>query len=373
MVPISGKLKTNFFNLPGWHTRKRIIVFESDDWGSIRIPSRETYVYLLNSGYQIDNVSYGKDCLESNDDITCLLQVLADFKNQDGQYPVFTMNFIMANPDFKRIEQADFQEYFYEPFSETYKRYPCHDKSLQLIKQGLNDSLLKPQLHGREHLNFIRWLNFLKQGSKEILDLFGRSLYGVPNSVSNGGRRDFQRAFDYDDECESKYSCHIIEDAIKLFNKIWGFSSRSFIAPNFFWDTYIEKCLSENKIFYIQGQRAQFLSDLTGRYKARYHFTGQKNKFGQIYLIRNCYFEPCFDRNKDWINSCLAEIAQSFLLHKPAVISTHRVNYIGSISETNRDKSLYGLSALLSEIIRKWPDVIFLSTDQLGDMISMKN
>lgn len=33
--------KRHFLNLPGWHTRRKIVVIESDDWGSIRMPSKE--------------------------------------------------------------------------------------------------------------------------------------------------------------------------------------------------------------------------------------------------------------------------------------------------------------------------------------------
>lgn len=29
----------NFSNLPGWRTNRKIVVIESDDWGSIRMPS----------------------------------------------------------------------------------------------------------------------------------------------------------------------------------------------------------------------------------------------------------------------------------------------------------------------------------------------
>jgi hypothetical protein len=35
---IAKSIKQNIINLPGWRTNRKIIVFESDDWGSIRMP-----------------------------------------------------------------------------------------------------------------------------------------------------------------------------------------------------------------------------------------------------------------------------------------------------------------------------------------------
>lgn len=29
----------NLLNIPGWHTNRRIVVIESDDWGSVSMPS----------------------------------------------------------------------------------------------------------------------------------------------------------------------------------------------------------------------------------------------------------------------------------------------------------------------------------------------
>lgn len=34
----------NLLNIPGWRTNRKIVVIESDDWGSIRMPSQEVYV-----------------------------------------------------------------------------------------------------------------------------------------------------------------------------------------------------------------------------------------------------------------------------------------------------------------------------------------
>ena len=51
-------------NLPGWCTNRKIVVIESDDWGSIRMPSEFAYSNLLNKGIDVDK-SYLYDTLDS--------------------------------------------------------------------------------------------------------------------------------------------------------------------------------------------------------------------------------------------------------------------------------------------------------------------
>jgi len=45
------------------------------------------------------------------------------------------------------------------------------------------------------------------------------------------------------------------------------------------------------------------------------------------------------------------------------------MNYIGSIDPANRSRNLKLLSVLLNEIVKKWPDVEFLNSQQLSDLV----
>ena len=57
-------------SIPGWHTKRHIIVFESDDWGAVRMPSLEVFNSLRSKGVSVGD-SYGydlNDTLASNDD-----------------------------------------------------------------------------------------------------------------------------------------------------------------------------------------------------------------------------------------------------------------------------------------------------------------
>ena len=73
---------------------------------------------------------------------------------------------------------------------------------------------------------------------------------------------------------------------------------------------------------------------------------GKTTRKGLKVITRNCFFEPATS-GKDWVDSCLSDISTSFRLHNPAVLSTHRVNYVGRLSGANRERGLNQLSKLL--------------------------
>jgi hypothetical protein len=59
----------------------------------------------------------------------------------------------------------------------------------------------------------------------------------------------------------------------------------------------------------------------------------------------------------------------AFLTRKPAVISMHRLNFMGSLVEQNRMDNLKLFEKLITKLLLKWPDIEFMTTDELGDLI----
>src|SRR5690606_25930740 len=105
-----------------------------------------------------------------------------------------------------------------------------------------------------------------------------------------------------------------------------------------------------------------------GRTKKHFRYLGKKNTHKQLYITRNAFFEPS-GSTTNVVSSCLSEIELAFKFKKPAVISSHRVNYIGGLHEENRDRSLMQLKELLNTITKKWPEVEFMTSSELGKTI----
>ena len=98
---------------------------------------------------------------------------------------------------------------------------------------------------------------------------------------------------------------------------------------------------------------------------------GEKNGRGQRYLVRNATFEPSlFKQNiSDPVGQCLWQIEAAFRMKKPAVICSHRINYVGFIDPENRDRTLKMLDKLLKTLLMRWPDVEFMTSPELGNCI----
>jgi hypothetical protein len=372
-MSIKQTISRHLINISGWRTNRKIIVFESDDWGSIRMPSVTAYNYLLSKGIRVDQSPYCKfDSLETSDDIETLLDVLSKFKDRKGNHPIFTFNTVVANPDFKKIEDSGFNEYFYEPFTETYQNSSSTENSFKLIQLGIENKLITPQFHGREHVNVGLWLSKLRTGDDTFLEAFKQRMWGLSSDVIKDQANSIQATFDYRSETEIDFLKTSIKEGTDLFENIFGFRSTSFMPNNFIFPALLDEELINNGIWIEQGMKYQ-ISTLNKDGKREYlrRITGKSNKSALVNLVRNCSFEPSVigGDTVSESNRCLKEISNSFFWKKPAIISMHRLNFMGGLSEKNRKTNLKALTNLITDMLANWPDVMFMSSDQLGDLI----
>jgi hypothetical protein len=315
------------------------------------------------------------DALESNDDLELLFEVLSNHKDNKNQHPVFTGVSIVGNPDFDKIKSADYEEYFFEPFVDTLKKYPKHDRVYELLKSGCSNNLFVPVFHGREHLNVKRWMTALKSNNKSVKTAFEYGVTGISRGISDEKIPNLQAAFDIDKAEDISDLNQVLISGLNLFKELYGFESKYFVPTNGPFNNSLEKLLSDLNVQYINTSKIQLEPLGNGQYKKNIRFLGQSNSHNQIYLTRNCFFEPVsmeYPANTDWVNNCLKEIGIAFFWNKPAIISTHRVNYIGFLHTENRDKGLKKLSLLINQILKKWPDVEFMTSVELGDLIKQK-
>ena len=357
-------------NVFGWRTRRKIVVFESDDWGMLRMHSLEALAYFEKLGFSVRNCIFNtNDCLETNDDLEALFDVLESVQDSKGNPCVLTANNVVANPDFDRIRGADFQAYFYEPFTTTLKRYSNRDRVLGLYEEGIRRKIFRPQFHAREHVNVDNWIRSLKRGDKTSLEAFNWHMYSVHAIGDRSScKKEFLDSYGNPDEVE-KYE-EAIGEGLRLFRRIHQYHSRSFIAPCYTWSNKLNKTLLENGVEFLQGSLAQKIPHKNAKgFIKRYHYTGQRNKYGQVYLIRNAQFEVSENKDRDWVDSCLQQIALAFKYRKPAIVSVHRVCFMGGLNIHNRDHTLSKFRLLLKGIVTKWPTVEFMSTDQLGGLL----
>lgn len=376
---IKSALRVNASNIPGWRTSRRIVVIESDDWGSVRMSSKEAFESLRKSGIPVGADHYNiNDALESNDDMLMMFDTLSKVKDKTGRHPVITGVNVVANPDFEAIKKNGFTEYIYEPYTETCKRYPSHDKVYELWKKGISERLMVPIFHGREHLNAQFWMRALQSGHKSTLVAFKHGVTGIPRKGIDGEVvPNYQAAFEIDSTADLPYQKQVLQTGLDLFESLYGYRSKYFVPTNGPFNNTLEEDLHLLGVKYINTGKRQREPLGNGQYRINSRYLGNKNQYGQIYLTRNCFFEPAASgfecpKDTDWINNCLKEIEIAFRWHKPATISSHRVNYIGFLHPENRERSLKQLSELLTRMLKRWPDIEFMTSVELGDLIASK-
>lgn len=365
-MTLKQALTHNLLNIPGWRTKRHIVVIESDDWGSIRMPSLNAYEELVSNGVKFGKHGFEQvDTIASCDDLEHLFDVCSSFTDINGNPLVITANAVVANPDFEKIRESGYCTYSYEPITETMKRYYPDSSPIRLWKSGFDAKVFVPQLHGREHVNVGMWMNTLRNNWAGSRQAFDKGVFSILIDKQLDERCKHTAAFDFKTREELDGIKQSVIEGAMMFESLFGYKSKSFIAPSYKWNSEIEQVLANAGVKYIQAVPIHMNDG-----KREFIYVGKRNRFGQIYLNRTTTWEPSQDRFFDWNSYCLKNVDIAFRWHKPATISIHRLNFVGALVESNRDRNLRLFKSLITNIQKQWPDVEFMTSEQLGDIIT---
>jgi hypothetical protein len=364
-------LSEHAFGLLGKRLTKKYLIIESDDWGLMMMPSKAAFSQLQASGIPVDTCPYNTyDALETKEDIAQLHEVCNSFKDVKGNLLQITANFIMANPDFEAIRNSKYVQYHYHDLSQTYLKYHGGLETLEAIKEAYHRGTFMPQLHGREHLQVNHWLSALRKGDAETQLAFDAGVFGHPSVYAKKTGIHFLSAFHISSREELAFAGQSVQEASSLFRDTFGFTSKTFIAPRYIWPVELEPYFKQAGIESLQGTLVQLRPEIgksTVKLNKRINWMGKRNAYGLNYLTRNVFFEPALSPSFDWESDALRRIETAFFWGKPAVISMHRLNFMGGFSQENRTNSLSRLAVLLKAVQGKYPEVEFSSSDSLSD------
>jgi hypothetical protein len=363
-------LLINFKNIPGPTVPKKIVVIEADDYGGIRMPTAEVYEQLKAEGVNIVPSRYNLlDTLETADDLEALFDILHSVKGADGKPAVVSPFVNVANPDFEKIKTVSFAQYHYEPFTTTLQRYG-RNGIMDTWRQGMETGIFMPELHGREHISVQAWLQQLQKGNKQVLSAFEKGFVAVSGVQGVAGYADeFRPEFYFTEESEKPFLHKSITEAARLFEQLFSYKASAFVPSNSVFHPDFEDTVFAAGIPFLGIAHKNPTPVVGGGLEYTSYTFRQKIKPGKLnYYIRNCAFEPN-DKAAYSLHTTLMQVAAAFRWHKPAIISTHRVNFAGALDIKNRDIGLGELKKLLSEIVKRWPDVHFMSTrDMLKEL-----
>ena len=340
---------------------QRIVVFESDDWGSQRVPSKAARDRLLAQGILSGKSAYDQETLENAEDVATLCEVLGSVRDADGLPAVFSCFVNPANPDFDRIRESDFEGYFWEPTSQTLERRGDRAAVQAAWQSGRAAGLVDLEYHGREHLQVRLWMDFLRSSSV-VRAGFELGYYSVACEPVPPTIRGFRAAYFFESPDEIPAMERIVVDGARLFEEEYGVRPHVFCAPNNVFHPELYRAVKTAGCNVIVRHARNLQPD--GRGGVTQVWGNRRvREAGLSWYGRNAIFEP---EQGYGIEHALRGIRSAFAWGVPAIVSTHRVNYVGGIDPRVRDRGARELGALLKAITKTWPDVHFMSSRALA-------
>lgn len=360
------KLTSLLKNIIGPTVKRKALAIFIDDFGSIRVKNKDACAKLQNAKVRDD--LFLRDTLASEQDVNALFDVLLSVRDANNHFACTTPFVIMANPDFERIKDSGFKHYYREPFVETFKRYGNgYERVFDLWRQGQSEGIFLPAFHGTEHMNVLKWMKALQEGHKSTLLGFENECVCIPNIEGEIAIDGLVKECDIEKVSDLKSLADDIKIGADMFRQYIGEEPTLFTPGAGTYSPLMEPSLLQCGIKYIDVARTKRQPLGDGKYTKQYHYLGQTNKLGLRFIVRNCSFEPVVGGDAT-IASCIDQIACAFSMRKPAIISTHRLNYIGHFDEDNRTENLRRLKTLLETVKKRWPDVEFVSGKEICNM-----
>lgn len=377
MSSLKHNIILNAKNLIGWRTNRKIVVISVDDYGNVRLDSKAARERMDQQGLKIYNRFDALDTLETREDLEALFDVLVSVKDKNGKSALFTPFVIPCNINFERMAKEGYRQYHSELLPETFNKLAvqqpeAYEGAWELLQEGIRKGLLVPLFHGREHLNLKVLEEKLDAEDPEVITALKNRSY---TSISSSDYKTISSmaAFDFWEFRENERFHEIIREGLEAFETVYGYKSNHFNPPGGREHSVIHKTLLENGVKFIDTPLIKQEHQGKGKYKKVFNYTGKQNHLGQTYLVRNVVFEPTDDRGFDWVGYTMKQIEAAFRWNRPAIISSHRVNFCGHIDPENRAEGLNALKSLLKSITERWPEVEFMAANELGALISSED
>lgn len=319
--------------------RYPVVIFESDDWGA----------GPLDQAKALEN----------------LREILARFKDKMGRTPVATLGIILATADTQRIRNAGGVEYFSASLSE-----PVYAPLREVMHEGVRQGVFALHLHGMEHY----WPQALMQAAAKdanVRDWLQSD--GIPDTESLPSplqARWTDASVLPSRALESETLRAAVTEEASLFATCFNVRSRVAVATTFVWTEEVEAAWAKEGIDVIITPGARYTCrDATGKPGGldKRMVNGQLSKYGQIYLVRDIYFEPMLGHTPQRLVNDAKERAR---LGRPCLVEMHRFNFIGAAEKC--DTSLHVLEAALEQLQHAFPEIRFMTSLELADAMRAK-
>jgi hypothetical protein len=311
-----------------------VLIFESDDWG----PAPTEHADLLSA----------------------IARVLREYSDQHGRHPVMTLAVVLAIPEpgaesIEAPREVTLCDTRFKPVVEA-------------MQAGVRDGVFQLQLHGRSHY----WLPALVEAVKSD-----------PTVAAWLGGADTWHTEALPAELQSRWEPRIagapyrIPDDVamsaaaqdaRLFHECLGTAATIAVPTRFDWYPALERGWAAAGVHTVvtPGRYDSHRGQFGGPASSRMITNGMRSQHVG-YVVRDQYFEPfkCHTAEHG-----LRALETNTALGRPTLLETHRANFMEPIL---RDHSLSAIRELLQSALARFPDIRFLSTEELVGAIETRD
>lgn len=313
--------------------RHPVVIFESDDWGA----------------GPMDQVAA----------LRRLREILGEIHDETQHPAVMTLGVVLGVADTDAIRQNG---------GDTYRRRDLTSSAqaaiLEELRAGIAAGVFAPQLHGMEHY----WPAALMRAAQH--DARVRDWLGEQELRTEALPDALQSRWVDGAELPSRPLGAVevaaaVTEEITMFEKLFHQTPRVAVPNTFVWTAEVEQAWAAQGVCFVVTPGMRYTArDEQGKLvgdnvQLR---NGQQGAAGIMYLVRDVYFEPARGHEP---HRAVADIRARTRLGRPALIESHRFNYLGPQAEA----SFASLQALLCLALEQLPGLRFMSTQALGEAL----
>ena len=316
--------------------RHPVLIIESDDWGAGPVETQARALIKLTD-------------------------VLCRHRDSTGRHPVVTLALILAIPDGAAIRRDG-------RYRHLSLEAPAFAPLRDAIERGRAVGVFTLQLHGLEHY----WPDALMAANDPAVRSWLKSetpatTEQLPSQLQS---RWVDAAVLPSHPLRSEQIDAAVTDEVDLYAQLFGARPRVAVPPTFVWNDVVESAWSRHGVEFVvtPGLRSA-CRDASGMPSCdsgplRNGQAGQ----GVTYLVRDDYFEPERGHQAERALNALARKREQ---GRPCLLETHRSNFIGDGATSQ--SALNEIDRLYRQALAQYPEVRFVSTAELGQVIRAKD
>jgi len=344
--------------------RHRAMVFESDDWGGCEVAAAPADAAIVADVWDALHARRREvlTTLETPADLARLYDLLAAHQGADGLPAVFTAFVSVANPDFPAIRASGFERYADLAIDQAVPARWQRGDIVGAWREGIRRGLFAPEYHANlHHTSPVRWLERLRAPGPE--GVAARRLFELEVYCQGEHLPEFEGM-----ALSEEHAWH--EAGMSRFERICGYRPAAAITS----DAYPETetlwallgirtiCLKSCRV--NSGQVVVYATKPWNNQDPAVPMGACHPRLDVAYLTRNVFFE-CAGRPEQSAQVAGEVIRARWSEGEPAVVSTHRANYV-SLDPGFAEDGRRQLARLLADLAAA--GARFLTTAEVGDL-----